>query len=241
MPWTRRARRSRTGSTRPFRALRKAGFSYLKIDFLFAAAMAGERYKRVTPIQAYREGLRVIRRAAGRDFVLACGAPLLPSAGLADGMRIGEDTAPYWKTKPSAFQGPNAYFALRNALMRQFMHRNLWLNDPDCLLLRDRENELTQGERQLYALTAGALDNMVIDSDKLDLLGPEEKSLFRRALGLRGGRARVKGLLGEFGEDVYLIETMGSKRGDVRLAANLSDGERTVEGGTIAPRSIREL
>jgi len=37
-------------------ALRKAGFSYLKIDFLFAAAMPGVRHKRVTPIQAYREG-----------------------------------------------------------------------------------------------------------------------------------------------------------------------------------------
>ena len=106
-----------------FSKLRKAGFTYLKIDFLFAAAMPGTRRKRVTPVQAYREGLGVVRRAAGRDFVLACGAPLLPSAGLVDGMRVGEDTAPYWKTKPSGFQGSNAYFALKNALLRQFMHR----------------------------------------------------------------------------------------------------------------------
>ena len=224
-----------------FRALRRAGFTYLKIDFLFAAAMAGERHKKVTPIQAYREGLRVIRRAAGPDFVLACGAPLLPSVGLADAMRIGEDTAPYWKTKPSAFQGPNAYFALKNALMRQFMHRNLWLNDPDCVLVRSREIELTPNERELYALAAGALDNMVIDSDRLALLGPKEKSLLGRALGLRGGMARTRGLMGIFGEDVYLIETMGSKGGDVRLVANLSDEERTVEGRMVAPRSLLEL
>ena len=90
-------------------------------------------------------------------------------------------------------------------------------------------------------MAAGALDNMVIDSDKLALLGPEEKNLFRRALGLRGGRARVRGLMGEFGEDVYLIEAAGGKRGDVRLAANLSDGERTIEGRTVAPRSILKL
>jgi len=49
----------------------------------------------VTPIQAYREGLNVIRKAVGKSFILGCGAPLLPSAGLVDGMRIGEDTAPY--------------------------------------------------------------------------------------------------------------------------------------------------
>jgi alpha-galactosidase len=224
------------------RALRKAGFTYLKIDFLFAAAMTGERRKRVTPVQAYREGLRVIRRAAGRSFVLGCGAPLLPSAGLVDGMRIGEDTAPHWKTKPSGFQGPNAFFALKNALMRQFMHRAFWLNDPDCLLVRDREIELARGERELYALAAGALDNLVIDSDRLALLGPAEKDLLKRSLALRGRRARVTGLLGEFGEDAYLIEGPGlGKKGAFALAANLSDGERTVRGRTIAPRSALML
>jgi len=221
-----------------FSKLRKAGFTYLKIDFLFAAAMPGTRRKRVTPIQAYREGLAVIRRAAGRDFVLACGAPLLPSAGLVDGMRIGEDTAPYWKTKPSGFQGPNAYFALKNALLRQFMHRKFWLNDPDCLLLRDKETELMRNERELYALAAGALDNMVIASDKLSLLGPEEKSLFLRALALRGGRSRVSGLLGE---DAYVIRSQGGPSGDVRLGVNLSDREAVVGGIPVAPRSATLL
>jgi len=217
-----------------FVALRKAGFSYLKIDFLFAAAMAGTRRARVTPIQAYREGMRTIRRAAGRDFILACGAPLLPSAGLVDGMRVGEDTAPYWKTKPSAFQGPNAYFALRNALMRQFMHRAFWLNDPDCLLLRGTQTELSKSERELYALAAGSLDNMVVVSDKLALLGPEEKTLLRRALSLRGGQSRVTGLLGDEG---YTIEVRGGPAGGTRYGVNLSDREIVVGGVAVGPRS----
>ena len=217
-----------------FAALRQAGFSYLKIDFLFAAAMPGVRHKRVTPIQAYREGMRTIRGAAGKDFVLACGAPLLPSAGLVDGMRIGEDTAPYWKSKPSAFQGPNAYFALRNALMRQFMHRAFWLNDPDCLLLRGTETELSKSERELYALAAGALDNMVVVSDKLSLLGHEEKALLRRALTLRGGRSRVTGLLGDEG---YTIEVRGGPAAGTRYAINLSDGETVVGGAAVRPQS----
>lgn len=222
-----------------FRALRRAGFSYLKIDFLFAAAMPGERHKRVTPVQAYREGMRAVRRAAGPGFVIGCGAPLLPSVGFVDGMRIGEDTAPYWKTKLSPFQGPNAYFALKNALTRQFMHRAFWLNDPDCLLLRDREIDLTENERALYALAAGALDNMVVDSDRLALLGPREKDLLRRALELRGGRVRVAGLLGELGEDVFLIDTRPGRghAPGTRLALNLSDGEKTVEGRVLPPRS----
>lgn len=217
-----------------FSALKRAGFSYFKIDFLFAGAMPGSRRRDVTPIQAYREGLKVIRKAVGDGFVLGCGAPLLSSAGLVDGMRIGEDTAPYWKTKPSGFQGPNAYFALKNALLRQFMHRSFWLNDPDCLLLRGRETELTPNERELYALAAGALDNMLIVSDDLSLLGDDEKGLLRRVLGLRGGRSRVHGLLGE---DAYLIRSGGGPAGRFGLAVNLSDEAREIEGETVAPRS----
>jgi alpha-galactosidase len=221
-----------------FSALGRAGFSYLKIDFLFSAAMPGTRRRRVTPIQAYREGLHVIRRAAGKNFVLACGAPLLPSAGLVDGMRVGEDTAPYWKTKPSGFQGPNAYFALKNALLREFMHRSFWLNDPDCLLLRDRETELTRNERELYALAAGALDNMVMVSDKLSLLGHDEKGLLRRALGLRGGKSRVEGVLGD---DAYLIRSRGGPAGQTALGVNLADGKVIITGKPVAPRSASFL
>jgi alpha-galactosidase len=215
-------------------ALRRSGFTYLKIDFLFAAAMPGSRHAAATPIQAYREGLRTIRRAAGRDFVLACGAPLLPSVGLVDGMRVGEDTAPYWRTRPSGFQGPNAYFALKNALMRQFMHRAFWLNDPDCLLLRARETELAERERELYALAAGALDNMVLVSDKLSLLGAEEKGLFRRTLALRGGRSRVTGLMGD---DAFIVEGRRGSSGSTRYGVNLSDGEKVIAGTTLGPRS----
>jgi alpha-galactosidase len=217
-----------------FAALKKAGFEYFKIDFLFGSAMPGGRRKNVTPIQAYREGLHIIRKAVGRSFILGCGAPLLPSAALVDGMRVGEDTAPYWKTRPSAFQGPNAYFALKNALMRQFMHRKLWINDPDCILLRDREIELTRNERELYALACGALDNMIIDSDDLSLVADEGKRLFRRALGLRGGKSRVLGLLGD---DLCLIRSKGGPAGEFSLRVNLTDETHEIEGKAVAPRS----
>jgi alpha-galactosidase len=121
------------------------------------------------------------------------------------------------------------------------MHRALWLNDPDCLLVRDREIELTRSERELYALAAGALDNMIIDSDRLSLLGPAEKDLLGRSLALRGRRARVSGLMGEFGEDAYLIEGRGGRGPDFELAVNLSDGERVLKGRTVPPRSGRLL
>jgi len=217
-----------------FSGLKRAGFDYFKIDFLFGSAMPGRRRDRATPIQAYRLGLKAIREAVGGSFVLGCGAPLLPSAGLVDGMRIGEDTAPRWKTRPSAFQGPNAYFALKNALMRQFMHGRLWLNDPDCLLLRSEDIDLSAKERELYALAAGALDNMLIVSDNLGLVADEGRGLLGRALSLRGGKAQVLGLLDG---DVYRIVSRGGPAGDFTLAANLSDLPRNVNGAAVSPRS----
>jgi alpha-galactosidase len=200
--------------------------------------MPGRRVLPVTPTQAYRQGLRSIREAVGNDFVLGCGAPLLPSVGYVNGMRVGEDTAPFWDSSLSPFHGPNAYHALKNPLMRHFMHRKLWLNDPDCILLRDSDIRLGKGERELYARVAGALDAMIVQSDNLALVDDEGFRLLKNALALRGGQASAthRRVL-----DLFEITTRGGPAGNLRLLANLSDqrmdwGEQTVE-----PRSVVEI
>jgi len=217
-----------------FFLLKRAGFDFFKVDFLFAAAMDGARSRRVTPIQAYREGLDVIRQAAGSSFILGCGAPLLPSIGFVDGMRVGEDTAPFWKPDMSSIQGPNAYYALRNPILRSFMHKKWWLNDPDCLLLRRTETSLSANEIGLYARTAGALDNMIIESDDLELVDAWGRGLLNEAIRLKGGHVRVRGLLED---DVYLIDSWGGPSGIFRFAANLSDAARKAGDREIPPRT----
>ncbi len=219
---------------RLFRTLQTAGFHYFKVDFLFAAAMPGVRAVDVSPINAYRQGLRVIRDAVGRDFVLGCGAPLLPSAGLVDGMRVGEDTAPFWRSDLAPLEGVNAYHALRNPLLRQFMHDRLWRNDPDCILLRSREIELVENERRLYAVVCGALDNMIIDSDNLALVDEAGFDLLLETLKLRGGRSRVRG--GPV-RDTFIIHSSDGPAGEFRLLANLSDRAEVILKETVPARS----
>jgi alpha-galactosidase len=221
-----------------FSGLRKMGFTYFKVDFLFAAAIPGERAGQGTPIQAYRNGMKAIRAAIGDGFVLGCGAPLLPSAGFVEGMRVGEDTAPFWDPKRGAFEGPNAYYALKNPILRSFLHRRLWLNDPDCLLLRSRDISLTANEKELYALTAGALDNMIIDSDDLALVDEWGRGLLRKAIALRGGKVRVRGLMGD---DLYLIESREGPAGEIRMIVNLSDRSKNHDSVEVPPRSARRL
>jgi len=79
-----------------FTALRKDGFTYFKLDFLYGAAYEGRRHDpEVTGTQALRLGLNGIFDAVNppgkpeEAFVLACGAPLLPVVGLVHGATGG--------------------------------------------------------------------------------------------------------------------------------------------------------
>ena len=75
------------------------GYDYVKIDFLFGAAIAGVRtIRRATRIRAYRQALEAVREGVGdHRFILGCGALMAPSVGVFDGNRIGPDVAPFWR------------------------------------------------------------------------------------------------------------------------------------------------
>src|SRR4051812_13748480 len=71
-------------------ALTGPGVGLLALDRLAAGALPGRRHADATALAAYREGLRLVREAAGPGVVLlGRGAPLLPSVGLVDAMRVG--------------------------------------------------------------------------------------------------------------------------------------------------------
>ena len=71
------------------RGLVDLGVDYLKLDFLYAGAVPGRRHADVDEIAAYRGGLALVREAVGPDvYLVGCGAPLLPSVGLLDAMRV---------------------------------------------------------------------------------------------------------------------------------------------------------
>ena len=73
--------------TEVFATLAGLGVDFFKIDFVYAGALPGRRHRDVPATVAYREGLQLIRSAIGESYLLGCGAPILPSIGLVDGMR----------------------------------------------------------------------------------------------------------------------------------------------------------
>lgn len=174
-------------------ALVDAGFAYLKLDFTYAPSLPGRFHDASrTPAQRVRSGYDAIRRGTGEDaFLLGCGAPLGPCVGVVDGMRIGPDVAPRWQPEPTGIGYENAAPAVVNAwrstLARSFMHRKLWLNDPDCLMLRREQTELTAPAVRTWALAVGTSGGMPIISDELALLGANARILLDEVLEL--GRA----------------------------------------------------
>lgn len=167
------------------------GYSYLKIDFVYAAALPGRhRQPSWTRAQAYREGLRIVGEtlasvaAPDEAHLLGCGAPLLPSVGLVDGMRVSADVAPFYAPLVRNVGFPSLFEQMRGALTRQLMDRSWWQNDPDCLILRDTDTRLTEAEVYSLATLGALVGGVLFSSDRLPGLSSERLELLRRALEL---------------------------------------------------------
>ncbi|MFE9448150.1 glycoside hydrolase family 36 protein [Streptomyces sp. NPDC006739] len=120
-----------------FRTLRAEGYDYFKVDFLYAGALDGVRHAPVDALTAYRSGIELIREAIGADaYLLGCGAPILPSIGLFDAMRVSPDTAPHRRPEADDYSQPGQDPAEFTGAARQWQHGRLWVNDPDCLMAR---------------------------------------------------------------------------------------------------------
>jgi len=153
------------------RVVREWGYDYLKIDFLHWATVGAAHYGGLTHAEAYRHGLAAIRDGLGSEaFLLGCGAPVQHAAGLVNGMRIGNDVDANW----GGIQEP-----ARAAALRSFYNRSVWLNDPDCLVVRP---PLTLDEARVWASIVAVSGGMTILSDNLPKLPVERLALLQKAL-----------------------------------------------------------
>ncbi len=183
-------------------ALVALGYRYLKLDFTYAPAVPG-RYADPsrTPAQRVRAGMEAVRRGAGDDvFLLGCGLPLAAGIGVVDGMRIGPDVAPWWEPGPDVLPGyaeaaPATVNAWRSTLVRSAFHRRLWLNDPDCLMLRTADTGLSAEAVRAWALAVGVSGGMALVSDDLALLDAGARRLLDEVLVL-GHRADAEARTG---------------------------------------------
>src|SRR2546427_947737 len=85
-------------------------------------------------------------------------------------MRIGGDVDTSW----GGIQGP-----ARAAALRSFYHRTVWLNDPNCLVVRP---PLTEREAQAWASIVAVTGGATLFSDSLPKLPPERVAILQRTI-----------------------------------------------------------
>ena len=162
--------------------VRDWGYDYAKIDFLFAGALPGKRYLDLPREAAYRHGLEILRTALGEAYFLTCGAPILPSLGLCDGIRVGSDVANYWSsyrddTLLMNTATPGGRNALRTTLNRLWL-RPLVHTDPDVAYFRTRQNQFT-GEQKMYLQDLAVIAGFKATSDIPAWLTEAERATLR--------------------------------------------------------------
>jgi alpha-galactosidase len=168
------------------RQVRAWGFDYLKLDFLYAGALPGKRHTDIPREAAYRNGLKTMREAMGADaFFLTCGAPILPSLGLCDALRVGPDVGSDWEVYRDAVLLSNPTTPSTKNAIRTTVNR-LWLSsllhtDPDVAYFSSRHNTLTPEQKHLLQDLA-LVCNFKATSDLPQWLTTDERQQLRTFL-----------------------------------------------------------
>src|SRR5262249_7123902 len=155
------------------------GYRLLKLDGLDDACRPGAAYHApgTTSAMNLRAGLELIRAAAGDDvFLLGCTCPFYAAVGLVDAMRVGDDVAAVWDDALK----PSVEMSQRLGLLRFWMHGRLWLNDPDCLIVRTEVTDLTEDEVRFLATSIGLSGGLTSLTDDMATLPAERVALARR-------------------------------------------------------------
>lgn len=160
------------------RTLVGAGIGYLKLDFINAAAVPGQRFQDAWGDEAYRLGCAVIREEAPDAYLLGSGALVIPSIGVLDGIRVSCDVAPIWKSyateDPSDAEARNAF---KGSVARLWL-RSLIDVDPDVVFFRHVKNLLNDQQIE-WLRDVAAVARFKSSSDPVAWLTDEEKGTAR--------------------------------------------------------------
>lgn len=152
------------------------GYSMLKLDFLYAAALVPGYGKSRGEIMT--EVIDFIDRETADSATLGCGVPLGPAFGRFDYCRIGSDVGSYWDDYLKYINYPervSAENSLTSTIGRRHLDCKMFRNDPDVFMLRDgvrglNENRLNDHQRQTLLLLNNLLGGLLFFSDQLSQL-----------------------------------------------------------------------
>lgn len=176
-----------------YRIVHEWGYRYLKMDGLWAGTATPLMYVNdgyrddgigdavfcnptKTHIEAFRDGLKLVRKVAGKGvFLLGCCAPQNMRSyggafGLVDAMRIGPDTG---TSLDKLFRGP--LFGSRHF----HLHRRIWYNDPDVIFVGPR---VALTHAQLLCSWIAVTGQLNISSDPYPDIPPDRLDILKRTI-----------------------------------------------------------
>jgi alpha-galactosidase len=214
-----------------FRTMReKWGCRYFKLDAnMWGALPGGKRYLReATKVEAYRMGMEAVLEGAGEDsFLLGCNAPMWPSLGTVHGMRITGDIKRTWdKFKKLAQEG----------FYRNWQHNRLWVNDPDCILLENRNiklvepdgtirqgaSSITEDEFKFHTAYIYASGGMILSGDDTASMSAVNKSIINEIL-------KTKNIAARFDDDSFRIGRIIDGDDEILCLFNWGDSNSSLE------------
>ncbi|MCB0706905.1 MAG: alpha-galactosidase [Saprospiraceae bacterium] len=202
---------------------RQMGYKFLKLDFLFAAAISPPSGK--TRGQVMQEGMEFLRLLAGPNVkLLASGVPLASAFGQVDFCRIGpavhlkwEHTLLAWLRKRERASTQNA---VKTILGRWMLNGQFFDNDPDVFLLRHEGNQLQETQRSLLLLLNILLGNIHFTSDNPGSYTPETRQLLRDLKPLENAKVTD---IQNLGAEKYLIRYMLEEDQNYKLEIDLKN------------------
>lgn len=163
------------------------GFRLLKLDFLYAACIINRDGKNRGQIMS--DAMDFLREISGDALILGCGVPLGSAFGKVDYCRIGCDVSLDWDDKLYMRLTHRERISTKNSILSSVFRRQLngraFLSDPDVFILRDKNNRLSQLQKQCLAEINALIGSVMFTSDNFAEYGEEQYRMFARALKLR--------------------------------------------------------
>ena len=228
------------------KSIRDWGYSYFKMDGLWTGSAAAQVYVNdgyrddnlgdavfynpdKTNIEAMRDGMKLVREAAGPDpFFSGCNLSqnmrsFSGAVGLVDSMRIGPDNGTEW---PKDQSGRGLLTGPTYGSRRYFMHGRIWWNDPDPVYVR---SSMPIQHARLIASWVAISGQIFLSSDWLPDLPPERLEILKRTLLSHGLRPRPVDLFESSIPRIWILtDDRPTVRRDIVALYNWDNEERTL-------------
>ena len=229
------------------------GYNYFKMDGLWTGTATEQIYvndgyrddhiganapfynPKKTNLETFREGLKLLRQAAGPDvFFSGCNVSqnmrtLGGCLGLVDSMRIGPDNGHRWgdyraeiarNGSGSIITGP-----VRGTRL-YFLNGRVWWNDPDPTYVRA---SVPLAQARLITSWVALSGQVYLNSDWLPQLPPERLDLIKRTIPAHGATARPVDYFDTIMPRIWLVtDTRQAARRDVLGLFNWENQDQAV-------------